>query len=89
MFEWDETKRLKTLAARELDFLDATALFDGRPSIVLNAEKNGEARFLTVGQLEDGKCYTVFWTRRGGVVRIISFRRSRDGEKRTYHARHG
>jgi uncharacterized protein len=88
-FEWDETKRIRTFADRELDFPDSTALFDGRPSVVLGAERDGEARWLTVGLLDDEKCYTVVWTQREHAVRIISFRRSHDDEERTYHACHG
>ena len=30
-FEWDETKRLRTIEEHGLDFRDARHLFDGRP----------------------------------------------------------
>jgi uncharacterized DUF497 family protein len=39
MFEWDETKRLKTLAERGLDFRDARLLFDGRPCLTATARQ--------------------------------------------------
>ncbi|TNC44242.1 BrnT family toxin [Rubellimicrobium rubrum] len=84
MFEWDEAKRERTLSERGLDFADARALFDGRPVLHVPARTETEARTLTVGQLGDGKFYTVVWTWRGEVRRIISFRRARDEEERRY-----
>lgn len=84
MFEWDEAKREWTLADRGLDFADARPLFDGRPVVEFPAKTPTEARTLTVGQLGDGKFYTVVWTWRGPARRIISFRRARDEEERRY-----
>ncbi len=77
MFEWDEAKRERTIAERELDFLDAVRLFDGRPVIDVAARTETEARTLTTGQLDDGKFYTVVWTWRGEARRIISFEAGR------------
>ena len=37
-FEWSEAKRLRVLKARNLDFIDAQATFDGRP-ICLNSHR--------------------------------------------------
>lgn len=59
MFEWDEAKREWTLEDRGLDFADARPLFDGRPVVEFPAKTPTEARTLTVGQLGDGKFYTV------------------------------
>ena len=87
-FEWDEGKKARTLADRRLDFVDATALFDGRPTIILGAERDGEVRWVTVGLLDNGKCYAVVWTRRDHAVRIISFRRAHDDEEQAYNAGH-
>jgi uncharacterized DUF497 family protein len=33
MFEWDESKRLRILHERGLDFRDAGQIFDGRPVV--------------------------------------------------------
>lgn len=88
MFEWNETKRLKTLAERGLDFIDAVVVFDGRPALHVPATHHGEERFLTVAVIEE-KFYTVVWTWRERNQRIISFRRSRDGEAKQYLAIHG
>jgi hypothetical protein len=88
MFEWDEAKRLWTLNERSLDFVDAVMVFDGRPAVHIPATLKSEARVLTVAMIE-AKPYTVVWTWRGRNRRIISFRRSRDGEEKQYRAAHG
>ena len=89
MFDWDEAKREWTLKDRGLDFADARPLFDGRPVLHVPARTKSEVRTLTIGQLGDGKVYTVVWTWRGEARRIISFRRARDEEERRYWLQHG
>lgn len=89
MFEWDESKRLKCLDSRELDFINAVALFDGRPVVTILAKTETEVRWVTWGRLADEKLYTVVWTQRGDARRIISFRRARIDEERAYHTRYG
>jgi hypothetical protein len=89
MFEWDERKNAQTQADKGLDFADATALFHGRPRAVFGADRDGDARWLTIGLLDNGKCDAVVRTQREHATRIISFRRSHDDERRAYHARHG
>ena len=88
MFEWDENKRQQCLEERGLDFSQSAALFDGRASLTIEAATQTEIRFLTTGQLWDGKFYTVVWTQRGEARRIISFRRARLDEERAHHARY-
>jgi len=85
MFEWDEAKRLSTLQERGLDFIDAVAIFDGRPVIHAVAKNSEEERIVSVAVIKN-KCFAVVWTWRGKVRRIICFRRARDGEEKKYHA---
>ncbi len=87
-FEWDEAKRQRNLAKHGVDFLDATALFDGRPVVTAVGQHPDEPRFLTTGEL-DGRCYTVVWTWRGENIRLISARRARDAEQRAHRSLHG
>jgi uncharacterized DUF497 family protein len=87
-FEWDEAKRLRIMAARRLDFLDASLLFDGRPIMTELTPRNEEERWLSVGKIE-GLLIAIVWTWRGERIRIITMRRARDGEKRRYQALHG
>ena len=88
MFEWDEPKRLWNLQERHLDFVDAKQMFDGRPIIHVPSWRNDEDRVVSVAEI-DGKLYAVVWTWRLENRRIISFRRARDGEERTYRKAHG
>lgn len=88
MFEWDETKRKKNLEKHSLDFRDARLIFDGRPVVHVPSCKGDEARFASVAMI-DIRFFTVVWTWRSDRRRIISFRRARDGEERTYRQIHG
>ncbi len=87
-FEWDEDKRQTNLVKHGLDFLRARQLFDGRPAIQLDGNSASEARFRTVGIVANEFC-TVIWTARHDRIRIISFRKARDEEKRQYRQLHG
>jgi uncharacterized protein len=88
MFEWNETKRLRILHQRGLDFRDAQQLFDGRPVVHVPSWRNDENRVVSTGEIE-GKLYTVVWMWRGQNQRIISFRRARDAEERAYRKAFG
>jgi uncharacterized protein len=87
-FEWDETKRAATLKLRSLDFFDADLFFDGRPVVHISSVRNGEERWKTVAKIE-GAFFTLVWTWRTDVVRVISMRRSHEDEERAHHANHG
>lgn len=88
MFEWDENKRLTNLAKHKLDFLDARLFFDGRATLTSEANHPIEPRYLTTAIIHE-VFYTVVWTWRGDIRRIISFRRARNGEERAYCQIHG
>lgn len=87
-FEWDENKREHNRSRHNVDLLEAIQLFDGRPVVTFPSPRGDEARFATTGQI-GRKFYTVIWTDRDGVTRLISLRRARDGEERAYQARFG
>ena len=84
-FEWFEEKRLWTLEQRGLDFRDVCQLFDGRPLYSYPSPRDDENRFVSVGVLGN-RLIAVVWMERDGATRIISMRRARHGEERTYHA---
>jgi uncharacterized DUF497 family protein len=88
MFEWDETKRQTNLAKHKLDFVDAVLMFDGRPTITAPSDYPVEARFVTTAMIH-GKFFSLVWTWREEARRIISFRRARHGEERSYREAHG
>jgi uncharacterized DUF497 family protein len=84
ILEWDEAKREANLEKHYLDFADAHLLFvDGLDVFEYESVRNQEIRFARTAPTELG-WVTVVWTPRGGWFRIISMRRSRDGEKRSY-----
>ncbi|MBF0606406.1 MAG: BrnT family toxin [Candidatus Magnetobacterium sp. LHC-1] len=83
VFEWDELKRLTVMKARNLDFADATTLFDGRYLHTVASPRGTEERWLSIGEL-GGLIITVVWTWRDDAIRIITMRRARYEEKRAY-----
>jgi uncharacterized protein len=86
-FEWDEAKRQANIEKHGIDFVRAREIFDGRPVVSYRSSYAEEERWLTIGII-DGRFFTVVWTRRGETVRLVSARRSRDGEERAYRAIH-
>jgi uncharacterized DUF497 family protein len=87
VFEWDEEKRAATRAARGLDFADGGLFFNGRPVIVQWSPRGGEDRWKSTAEIE-GAFYTLVWTWRSDVIRIISMRRAHDDEKAAHRALH-
>ena len=84
-FEWDENKRESNIAKHGIDFLKLSLLFDGRPCLDFASPRGDEQRILRIGEIE-GRVIAVAWTWRGdNVVRIISARSARDGEKGAYY----
>ena len=86
--EWDENKRAANVEKHRLDLLAGALLFDGRPVLTYPSPRGGEERYVSIGLLTD-ELVAVVWTRRDESIRLISLRRARDGEKRTYRARFG
>ena len=85
MNSWDETKRLKALAERGLDFADAELVIQGSRQYTRRDDRRdyGEVRFITVGFLR-GRFVVVTWTPREGERRIISMRHGHDREKERF-----
>ena len=84
VFEWDDAKSEANRAKHGIDFIAAVRIFLG-PVVVIPSGYVTEERYLAVGRLE-GRFLTVVFTLRSDVVRVISARRSRDNERRTYCA---
>ena len=82
-FEWTETKRRSNIEKHGIDFVDAIRLFDGQYS-VFRSDREGEKRFGAVG-LVHGRVVTVIYHDREDVRRIISARRARTDEEKSYN----
>ena len=82
--EFDEAKRMRTLAARGLDFADAGFLFAGVHATRPDARKDyGEPRFQTLGFIH-GHAAMAVWTPRGKARRIISMRYAHEHEAQAF-----
>jgi uncharacterized DUF497 family protein len=84
-FEWDEEKRLANIEKHSLDFLDADLVFGNAHLVGLPRIVGGEQRWLAIGTIENVFVTTIF-TRRGDIIRIISMRSARHGERKRHQA---
>ncbi len=84
-FEWDETKSAENIRTRGLDFQDAIpAFFDSDRKIWEDDRKDyGELRYNMLAE-SSGRIFSVTFTIRNGVTRIISFRKANKRETRKY-----
>jgi len=82
-FEFDERKSRANKAKHGIDFREAQALWGDLRRIEIPARTEDEPRFLVIGMIGE-RHWSAVITYRGGRTRIISVRRSRDEEVRTY-----
>jgi uncharacterized DUF497 family protein len=81
-FGWDPVKNVGNEAKHGLSLSSATAMWSG-PIVTLPSKNPIEPRQLAIGIIE-GRHWTVVFTLRGDVLRLISARRSREDEKKIY-----
>lgn len=85
--EFDPAKREATLEERGLDMARAAEIFAGSTLTVADDRRDyGEARFITIGFLDQRMVVTV-WTPRSPARRIISLRKANDREQALYGPR--
>ncbi len=85
-FEWNQDKALSNLQKHGVDFEDAIYIFTGLTLEFPDTRKDyGETRIIALGTL-DGRVLVVVYTDRADVRRIISARKAKNHEQRTYHA---
>ena len=84
-FDWDPVKNVSNLEKHRLTLTDAAAVFDDPNHVILDITRpeHGEKRFKAIGQI-DAKVWTIVFTPREGMTRLISARRARDDERRIY-----
>lgn len=82
--EFDENKRLITIAKRNIDFLDMVEILLSS-HVVLEARSEIEQRKIAVGIL-DGSYFAVIYTMRDETYRIITARKARRDEREKYQA---
>lgn len=89
-FDYDPEKDAANRAKHGLPLAFGRRAFDDPGHIVLASFRpiDGEDRYKTVGRV-DGKLFTAVYVWRGETIRLISVRRSNDGEQRAYHRNSG
>jgi len=92
-FEWDPGKAKANERKHKVGFSEACLIFADKFELTLRdeAHSDDEERWITVGQLPDGKCLVVVHTFSSisgeEAVRIISARTATKPELKLYHER--
>jgi len=84
VFEWDDVKAERNLVKHRMSFERAREVF-ADPNVVIfdvTRKEDGEARFKAIGRISV-RLYTVVYTPRGAVRRLISARRANAKEERS------
>ena len=86
-FEWDEDKRAEIYEKRGVDLLEAALIFENE---VLEKEDTrrdyGEKRMIALG-IADGDVYTVVYTKRDEVYRLITAWKGGQNDREEYEKR--
>ncbi len=83
-YEWDPEKAAANLRKHGIAFEQVRA-FEWSGALIRPDERYpyGEQRFYALGKVEE-RIFALIFVRRGGIVRVISFRKANDREKRRY-----
>lgn len=83
-FEYNTKKSSSNKQKHGIDFEESKALWLDINRLEIQARSDDEPRFALIARLKE-KLWTAFYTIREKRIRIISVRRSRQGEKDLYH----
>jgi uncharacterized DUF497 family protein len=81
-FEFDPAKNERNIKERGISFA-LSVEFDWTTALVLRSDRAGEARYMTMGEIE-GRLHVLVYTKRGQALRIISLRRANNREVKRY-----
>ncbi len=83
-FEYDENKSLINKEKHGIDFIEAQKLWQEEDALVVPANiVNNEIRYALISKIFT-KCFVAIFTVRDGINRIISVRRCRKNEEKSY-----
>jgi len=85
-FEFDPEKSAGNFSKHGIDFVAAQALWEDPELLEIPARVTDEPRWLLIGKIGT-KHWSAVITRRGGSIRLISVRRSRDDEVALYESK--
>lgn len=84
-FEWDETKRQKTLRERGLDFANAHEAFEDDYGFnAPDPRYDGDNRWILIGRLNEELVVIAYKEISENIYRIISMRRAEKQEQKKY-----
>lgn len=83
-FEYDPNKSKTNKQKHGIDFEESKSLWLDINRLEVKASSEDESRYALIAMLNE-KVWTAFYTIRDDRVRVISVRRSRDGEKDLYY----
>jgi len=84
-FEYDPEKSAENKIKHGVDFEEAQALWSDPALLEIPARVSDEPRWVVIGMM-NGRHWSAVITRRGGNLRVISVRRSRDEEVEIYES---
>ena len=83
-FEYDPTKSQSNKDKHGIDFDEAQVLWLDEDRVEFPARSDTEARHALIA-IKDEKIWVAFYTMRKSAIRIISVRRGRKNEEKTYY----
>jgi uncharacterized DUF497 family protein len=85
-FEWDPDKAKKNFGKHEVDFDEASSVFDDPMFITVLDEEHSddEERYITIGLSNKNRLLLIAHTERNDVIRIISARKATKNEEKFY-----
>jgi len=85
-FEWDQGNIDKNVAKHNVTNWECEQVFFNEPLIILDDPTHSvsENRYAAFGQTDDGRLLVVIFTRRGGLLRVISARDMNRRERKFY-----
>jgi uncharacterized DUF497 family protein len=84
VFEYDPNKSQANKEKHGIDFDEAQSLWLDEDRINLPAQSDTEDRNALIAKKEE-KVWVAFYTMRGTAIRLISVRRARKNEEKTYY----
>jgi len=83
-FEYDPTKSQTNKEKHSIDFDEAQVLWLDEDRVEFPAKSDSEDRYALIA-IKDEKIWVAFYTMREAAIRIISVRRARENEEKTYY----
>lgn len=83
-FDFDPKKSSTNKDKHGIDFEEAQSLWNDPLRVVIPARSHEEKRWVMIAKLKD-EYWSVIYTVRNNMIRIISVRKARQNEKEIYH----